>query len=180
MPLTAIPFKAPPPFELPPVIADEMAALPFEQAAGHALELLLESGCGEGFLIARMEGGKLLPGPVLGATEPAQRALAETAGALGRGETLGYLDEAIAANRPLLVMGEVAPDAALPEAFKGYLLGGVERASIGFLYVFPLVNAAGNARGALAIHRGLTAGPLNHDQPAIAHALAHALGARLA
>ncbi|HEY9720678.1 MAG TPA: hypothetical protein V6D47_01610 [Oscillatoriaceae cyanobacterium] len=181
MPLTAIPFKAPPPFELPPVITNEIGALSFEQAAQHALELLLESGCGDAFLTVRLDSGKLVPGPGLGAGPDADQALAETGAALTGGATVNFLDEAIAANQPLLLMGELAADetVAFPDAFKRYLLRGAQRAPIGFLYVFPLDDTAGQARGALAIHRGLTAGPLNHDQPAIAHALARALGERL-
>lgn len=80
------------------------------------------------------------------------------------------------------MMGELeaAEPGPFPPAFAGYLLDGAPRANVGFLYVFPLVDATGKAHGALALHRRLAAGPLNHDQPAIAQALVTELAARAA
>jgi hypothetical protein len=83
------------------------------------------------------------------------------------------MGQAIAAGQPLLMMGDVADGTAdpFPATMRGYLLHGEKTGNLGFLYVFPIKDESGAVHGALALHRWLASGPLNHDQPAITHAL---------
>lgn len=67
---------------------------------------------------------------------------------------------------------------ALEQSSSQLIMGDVDGQPAGFLYAIPLMGETG-ARGALLLHRPPQAGPLNHDQPAIVHALAGFLGSRL-
>ena len=174
MPVAAIPFKAPAPFEIPPHMADPIRQAPRDAAALQALQLLQQVDAGDALAVAWADAGALVAGPFIGADGAAEGALRTLADA-GPGP---FMARAVADARPLLYMGELAEADAepFPAGFKAWLLGGAAQASVGFLYVYPLLAPGGEARGALMIHRSLAAGPLNHDQPAIAHALAHLLG----
>ncbi len=175
MPVTAIPFKAPAPFDIPPHMADPIRLAAPETAGEQALALLQQVDAGDAMAIAWADAnGRLSGGPFAAVDGGATGALA----AMAAGQVGEFMARAVTEGKPLLYMGEVAdadPE-PFPPAFKTWLLGSSAAANIGFLYVFPLLAPAGQARGALMIHRSLAAGPLNHDQPAIAHALAHLLG----
>lgn len=175
MTVTAIPFKAPAPFDIPPHMGDPIRQAALETAGEQALALLRQVDAGDAMAIAWADAtGQLSGGPFLAADGEAAGMLATmAAGQLG-----AFMARAVSEARPLLYMGEVADadQEPFPPAFKGWLLAGAATANIGFLYVFPLLAPAGQACGALMIHRTLAAGPLNHDQPAIAHAIAHLLG----
>ncbi|MDB5100983.1 MAG: hypothetical protein JWM80_5404 [Cyanobacteria bacterium RYN_339] len=178
MPVTAIPFRSPPPYELPPHVVESLRQLDAPAAAVQVLELLRQLDAADAQLVA-FGRDELEPGPALGDHEGLTQALEQLR---SPGPSTDFLRQAIAQGGPLLMMGELeaAEPAPFPPAFAGYLLGGAERANVGFLYVFPLMDAQGAAHGALALHRTLTAGPLNHDQPAIAQALVTELAARAA
>ena len=175
MPVAAIPFKAPAPFEIPPHMADPIRHAAPDAAGQRALQLLQQVDAGDAFAIAWAgPDGQITAGPFLGgdgAAEGALRAMADE----GPG---AFMARAVTEARPWLYMGEVTADdmETFPVAFKTWLLGGAAAANIGFIYAYPLLTPAGVARGALMIHRSLASGPLNHDQPAIAHALAYLLG----
>lgn len=175
MPVTAIPFKAPAPFDIPPHMAAPIRQSAPEAAGEQALALLQQVDAGDAMAIAWAdEAGGLSGGPFFAADGGAHAAL----GAMAAGQLGAFLHPAVADAKPLLYMGEVtdADGGPFPPALHTWLLGGQAVANVGFLYVYPLLDPAGKARGALMIHRSLAAGPLNHDQPAIAHALAHLLG----
>lgn len=187
MAVAAIPFKSPAPFELPPHLTEALQAMPFADAARQVLEIMRDSGCADLLLVALKDAqGTLRPGPSLAyapanaeaaaaiEAEIGERALALDSEA-GRADFMG---QAITGGQPLLMMGEVAEGepAPFPESFRRYLLQGQEKANLGFLYVFPLTDPAGAAHGAIALHRSLASGPLNHDQPAIVNALVRELG----
>lgn len=175
MPVTAIPFKAPAPFEIPPHMADPIRTGAPDAAGLQALQLLQQIDAGDALAIAWADaGGAMKAGPFLGGDGAAEGALRT----LADGGPGPFMARAVADAKPLLYMGEVAEADAepFPAGFKAWLLGGAPAANVGFLYVYPLLAPDGAARGALMIHRSLAAGPLNHDQPAIAHALAHLLG----
>jgi hypothetical protein len=146
-------------------------------AAADVLELLRQLDAAEAQLVA-FGKDELTPGPVLGG-QGLDQALEQVR---QPGGTPDFLRQAIERGTPLLLMGELRQDepGPFPPAFAGYLLGGAASANVGFLYVFPLVDEHGAAHGALALHRPLQAGPLNHDQPAIAQALVTELAARAA
>lgn len=179
MPVNAIPFKSPAPFALPPHIADALAALPFEQAARQVIELMLDAGCADVLVMGRVEGDRFVAGPALGIDDAATSVAVQAADDLGATTGEGVMARALAAKQPLLLMGEVVANEAdcLPGPLKTYLLDGQARANLGFVYVFPVLDAAGAARGALLLARPLSTGPLNHDQPAIAAALVELLAA---
>jgi hypothetical protein len=140
-------------------------------------ELLRQLDAAEAQLVA-FGREELTPGPVLGGAG-LEQALDQVR---QPGATPDFLRQAIERRTPLLMMGELdaAEPGPFPPAFAGYLLGGAAKANVGFLYVFPLLDAQGEPHGALALHRSLPAGPLNHDQPAIAQALVTELAARAA
>jgi hypothetical protein len=175
MPVTAIPFRSPPAFDLPPHVIDGLRRLPAPAAASEALELLGQLDAADGQLVA-FGTGQLAPGPVAAGNPAEHGLLTQTLEQAAGGS---FLHQAIERGAPLLFMGEVEPgDANFPPAFTSYLLAGAPKANIGFLYVFPLLDEQGGAHGVLALHRKLGAGPLNHDQPAIAQALASELAQR--
>ncbi|MFP5501644.1 MAG: hypothetical protein ACLGIN_04085 [Candidatus Sericytochromatia bacterium] len=190
MPVTAIPFKSPAPFELPDYLVESLTSLPFEEATKQVLEILRDAGCADLLLTATVDAsGRLHAGPRLAGderlAEVAQEIEDELAMQALSVESVegrqSFFGQAIHAGSPLLMMGEVAEGEAdpFPGALRRYLRAGLERNNLGFLYVFPLINEAGEARGAVALHRSLASGPLNHDQPAITHSLLFELGKRL-
>lgn len=67
---------------------------------------------------------------------------------------------------------------AMQQASPLLIMGETQGQPLGFLYAIPLL-VNGQSRGALLLRRPPQAGPLNHDQPAIVHALAEYLGSRL-
>lgn len=189
MPIAAIPFKSPAPFELPPHLLDALRGMPFTAAAQQVLEIMRDSGCADLLLVAMKNAeGQLVAGPAL-SYSPNEASIAEAVEAeidqrrlaldsdAGREDFLG---RAVTGRQPLLMMGDVVDGEAdpFPASFRAYILKGQPKNNLGFLYVFPLLDAAGEAHGAIALHRGLASGPLNHDQPAIVHALVTELGAR--
>lgn len=182
MPVTAIPFRSPPPFELPPHVLEEMRRLPLEAAAEQALDLLgqLDAADAQATVFAR--GAGLVAGPVWGGDAEAAAAFAEGMREIAAGGAADFMRQALEKRSALLLMGELeaGKQELVPAAIATHLLAGQPRAQLGFLYVLPLVDATGQAHGALALHRPLAAGPLNHDQPAIANALAAELAERAA
>ncbi len=180
MPVTAIPFKAPAAFDIPPHMADAIRHAPRQAAAMEAIALLEQIDAGEALAIGFTDAdGRLGKGPHA-ATDPAAFAALQALGEARDAAPAGpddFMGRAVADAKPLLYMGEVGPDeAGFPAAFRDWLLGGQAAAPVGFLYVYPLLAPDGKAHGALMIRRSLAAGPLNHDQPAIANALAGLLG----
>jgi hypothetical protein len=189
MPIAAIPFKSPAPFELPPHLLDAIRGMPFGAAAQQVLEIMRDSGCADLLLVAVKDTeGRLTAGPAL-TYNPGEASIAEAVEAeidqrrlaldseAGREDFMG---RAVTGGQPLLMMGDVVegePD-PFPKSFRAYILKGQPKNNLGFLYVFPLTDSAGQTHGAIALHRGLASGPLNHDQPAIVHALVTELGAR--
>lgn len=180
MPVVAIPFKSPPAFELPPHVVDGLRELPAAGAASQALSLLSQIDAADAQWVAfRDATGKLTPGPVDASDPMAKEALQRGLEALADAPAGEAMHRAVETGSALLLMGDLeAGDPAVPAPIASYLLGGEAKAPIGFLYVLPLLDASGTARGAMALHRPLAAGPLNHDQPAIAHALAAEIAAR--
>jgi hypothetical protein len=189
MPVAAIPFKSPAPFDLPPYIAEALRELSLPAAIEQVAQMLMDSGCADVILSAVVDGaGCVRPGPYRAQdprhadaaqaihTEMATEPLALDSDA-GRAN---FLVQAINGGQPLLMMGDVTPEGndPFPAAFRAYLLQGQAQANVGFLYVFPLKDDDGNVHGALALHRALGSGPLNHDQPAITHALVLELSRR--
>lgn len=189
MPVTAIPFKSPAPFDLPPYIGESLRDLSLPAAIEQVEQILMDSGCADVILSVLVDGnGQLRPGPyrthdprvadtiqdVHG--EMAGRALAADSEA-GRQDFMG---QAVSGGQPLLMMGEVELRGSdpFPTAFRFYLLHGDQKNNLGFLYVFPVKDESGHVHGALALHRWLQSGPLNHDQPAITHALVLELAKR--
>lgn len=191
MPVAAIPFKSPAPFELPPHLTDALRGMPFAAAAQQVLEIMRDSGCADLLLVALKDPeGTLRPGPSLAhapmhevAAEAVEAEIEQRALVLDSEEgRQNFMGQAIHGGQPLLMMGEVAqgePD-PFPASFRSYVLQGQAKANLGFLYVFPLMDEAGTAHGAIALHRGLGSGPLNHDQPAIVNALVRELGPKAA
>lgn len=191
MPVAAIPFKSPAPFELPGHLVEALRTMPFTAAAEQVLAIMRDSGCADLIVVTLKDAqGRLSPGPSL-ATDPRHALIAQEIEAeidqhawtldseAGKGSFFG---QAILGGQPLLMMGEVAsnePD-PFPPSFRNYLLAGQGKANLGFLYVFPLQDEAGTAHGAIALHRSLPSGPLNHDQPAIVNALVRELGPKAA
>jgi len=180
VPLASIPFKSPPPFELPPMMAQPLRTSPRQAAAEAALELLGQLDAGEAMAVAFVsdEGHPVLSA-VRGSTTAAEKALdawrAEASGPPSANDLVG---KTLLEGQPLLFMGEAQADDAspLPASLKAHLLAGATQAPIGFLYTYPLPGPDHKPLGALIIHRPLAAGPLNHDQPAIAQAVAILLG----
>jgi hypothetical protein len=152
-----------------------------DEAARQALGLLEQVDAGDALAIAWAGPDGRLGGGAAASADPAAAAALE---AMVAGRTAeappeaDFMGRAVAENQSFLLMGDLADTDAgtFPAPFQAWLLGGGAQANIGFLYVFPLAAPGHPPRGALMIHRALGAGPLNHDQPAIAHALAHLLG----
>ncbi|MEB3223074.1 MAG: hypothetical protein VKS61_13440 [Candidatus Sericytochromatia bacterium] len=168
MPLAAIPFKSPPAFELHPMMADPIRQGPWAEAVGRALDLLAGLDAGEAMAVARRDAGGLLAvTAVQGAAAAAQAALEGWAAAPAlEAEADGFLGRVLREGQPLLMMGAATPAEGepLPEALRAHMLAGGQ---LGFLYLYPIASEA-----VLLIHRPLATGPLNHDQPAIAQAVA--------
>lgn len=189
MPVAAIPFKSPAPFDLPPHITEGLNELSLPAAIEQVAQMLMDSGCADAIVSAVVDAnGQLRPGPYRAQDERVTDALAAVhadmaAHAPALDSDAGrqhFLGQGIHAAQPLLMMGDVelqAPD-AFPTAFRFYLLRGNPKHNLGFLYVFPLKDEQGRVHGAMALHRWLESGPLNHDQPAITHALILALSRR--
>ncbi|MEB3196880.1 MAG: hypothetical protein VKP62_06710 [Candidatus Sericytochromatia bacterium] len=181
MPIARIPFQSPPPFDLPEAFAEPLTSLPVPEAAERALDLLgqLEAGDVMAFFAPTADGGVRVlaarAGSPLGelalAAWPAESAQAHFS------ETPPVLAEAQVAQRPLLCMGQLdeAEAPAWSSPLQAYFRAEGWGAQLGFLYVYPCQTAAGRPVGALWVHRALTAGPLNHDQPAIVAAVASLL-----
>ncbi|MEB3329738.1 MAG: hypothetical protein VKQ33_10945 [Candidatus Sericytochromatia bacterium] len=176
MPLAAIPFKSPPAFELHPMMADPIRQGPWPEAVGRALELLVGLDAGEAMAVVRRDAaGRLAVSATHGTTAGAQAALAAWAASPPpEAATDAFVGRVLREGQPLLMMGAATPsDAApLPEVLRGSLLA---EGQLGFVYLYPIAGEA-----ALMIHRPLPAGPLNHDQPAIAQAVADLLAGALA
>ncbi|MFN3431552.1 MAG: hypothetical protein ACK46X_16565 [Candidatus Sericytochromatia bacterium] len=182
MPVAAIPFKSPPPFELPFYIAEALRELSLPAAIEHVERILMDSGCADAILSVVLDGaGHLRPGPYRAHDPHVETALKGVYDEMctlqpaldsepGRQDFMG---QAIAAGQPLLMMGDVTEGAAdpFPATMRGYLLHGEKTGNVGFMYVFPIKDDSGAVHGAMALHRWLASGPLNHDQPAITHAL---------
>jgi hypothetical protein len=171
MPIAVIPFKAPPPFELPTHLQEALGAPPFEAAGHQALAILEEAGAGDLlFLVRRAEG----LGPFIGVDAAADGVLSALA---AQSDALEFVSQALSATGSLLWMGELTQGepCPFPDVLTLYWLAGDLRRQLGFLYAFPW-GAGPLKAGALFIHRPLEAGPMNHDMPAIAQALAQALG----
>lgn len=172
MPLAAIPFKSPPPFELHPMMAEPIRQPPWATAARHALDLLVQIDAGEALAVAATDpSGRLILTATHGAVPEAEAALeAWTAAPAPEAAEDGFLGRVLRDSQPLLFMGAATPEEGepLPAPMRSHLLAGGQ---LGFLYVYPAGSDA-----ALMIHRPLAAGPLNHDQPAIAQAVAGLLG----
>jgi hypothetical protein len=176
VPLASIPFKSPAAFELHPMMADPIRQAPWPEAANRALELLAGLDAGEALAVARRDAeGRLALDATHGTTAGAEAALQRWAASPRPSlDADAFLGRAVREGQPLLLMGAADPtDAApLPEALRGHMLDGGQ---LGFLYLYPI-----DGEAALMIHRPLAAGPLNHDQPAIAHAVADLLAEALA
>lgn len=172
MPLAAIPFKSPAPFELHPMMADPIRQGAWEDAARRALELLTQIDAGEVMAIARTDvAGRLVLTATQGADAAAEAALSAWAAAPApEAASDAFLGRALRDGQPLLYMGAAGADDGdpLPPPLRAHLLADGQ---LGFLYLYPVGES-----GALMIHRPLAAGPLNHDQPAIAQAVAGLLG----
>lgn len=189
MPVAAIPFKSPAPFDLPPHITEALRELSLPAAIEQVAQLLMDSGCADVIVSAVVDGaGCVRPGPyrvqdarLADALQAVYAEMADQPLALdSEAGRANFLVQAIQGGSPLLMMGDVTPTGTdpFPSAFRAYLLQGQAQANLGFLYVFPLKDDEGQVHGALALHRALGSGPLNHDQPAIAHALVLELSRR--
>jgi hypothetical protein len=189
MPITAIPFKSPAPFELPPYIGEALNELSLPAAIEQVEQILMDSGCADAILSVVVDGNRQLkPGPfrtqdprVADTMQTVYEELAKRHLTLDSDEgRADFMGQAIHGGQPLLMMGDVAlnePD-PFPTLLRFYLLHGDQKNNVGFLYVFPVKDEQGRVHGALALHRWLASGPLNHDQPAITHALVLALAHR--
>lgn len=180
MPLASIPFKSPPAFDLPPMMAEPLRTAPRSEAAQAAIDLLTQVDAGEALAVVFVDSqGTLTPGAAHGSTPQCQQALEawhrESPAAITPHDLFGKV---ILEGQPLLWMGDLRAedDTPLSPSFKEHLLGGAPQAPLGFLYAYPLPGRFEKPVGALIIHRPLAAGPLNHDQPAIAQAVAQLLG----
>lgn len=180
MPLASIPFKSPPAFELPPVMAEPIRTGPKHQAAKAAIDLLTQLDAGDAVAVVFVNReGEVTLGAAYGETPEGQRALeAWSQEAEPPFTSQDVFGRVILEGHPLLFMGDLRAEDETPLApsFKTYLLGGATQAPLGFLYAYPLPGRSEKTVGALLIHRHLAAGPLNHDQPAIAQAVASLLG----
>lgn len=182
MPITAIPFKSPPPFELPGAIAESLHDRSLPAAFEQVEKILLDAGCADTLLSVIVDAnGQLRPASYRASDERVVDTLGDVYAEMtkhpvtldseaGRKDFMG---QAIHAGQPLLMMGDVSVHEAdgFPTALRFYLLRGNQTNNIGFLYVFPVKDDEGQIHGAIAVHRWLASGPLNHDQPAITHAL---------
>lgn len=65
MPVTAIPFRSPPPYDLPPHVVDGLRQQDARAAAGDVLELLRQLDAADAQLVA-FGADELAPGPALG------------------------------------------------------------------------------------------------------------------
>jgi hypothetical protein len=188
MAIMGVPFKAPAPFPLPEDFASHLRSQAPADAMRMICQLLVDNQCGDLiFLEALGADGNLKVAAAAGADALAQQtadALVTQADALAyalpaeTGPDASMSAIVMQAKAAQLVMGELTPDdTKLPQApLRQFLLGGQEKANIGFSYYNPIVDDAGAARGCLAIFRYLPSGPLNHDQPALVAALVGILG----
>lgn len=182
MPVTAIPFKSPPPFDLPPYLTESLRDMSLPAAVEQVEQILMDSGCADAILSALIDAnGHVRPGPYrvhdARQTEAMKAVYDEMAGrnlALDSEEgRADFLGQAVHGGQPLLMMGELEPNGPdpFPAGLRTALLQGQPKANLGFMYVFPIKDENGRVHGAMALHRALGSGPLNHDQPAITHAL---------
>jgi hypothetical protein len=191
MPIAAIPFKSPPAFDLPPYVADSLKEQSLPGAFEQVEKILIDAQCADTLLSVIKDGnGCLRPASYRAVDDRVMDTLGDVYQEMadhpvsldsdaGRANFFG---QAVTAGSPLLMMGDVefnVPD-PFPTALRFYLLHGSQKNNIGFLYVFPVKDEAGTVYGAIAVHRWLASGPLNHDQPAITHALMLALAQRAA
>lgn len=155
MPVMAVPFSPPAPFDIPAPLAERVSGAPdLASASKEAFDLLLGLEAADALAVAK--GGRIV------ASTPELEGL--------RLAPDDLFARAAAGARALLVMGEPEAGEAsgLPEAVIAALGG-----NAGFSYLFPLGPDA-----ALGLFRRTASGPLNHDQPAITAALVGLLAAK--
>lgn len=189
MPIAAIPFKSPAPYDLPELFLKPFQDASREGAVEAAFALMSQVDTAEFYASVFVEAGHLVPGPFRSARPDTEAALEAAAAELaGRPLLLEgpegrehYMARAVHAGSPVLMMGELVADenSPFPDGLHRHLLAGQERGQLGFCYAFPLVDEAGHVHGAIGLRRSLAEGPMNHDQPAIAHAAVLAAGRRL-
>lgn len=183
MPLAAIPFRLPEPLALPEALLASLHDAPDWRAAANAgLELFAQlDAYAWAFSVGQEADGRLLAGawrakgPRAEAIEALSFALAARPLAL---EEAGVVGKALMEGSAQLVMGEASPgvDPVAPAAFRRALAGEAP-GPLGFVYVLPF--GGEGQRGAFVLGRPMPDGPMNHDQPALAAALAVAMGAKL-
>lgn len=191
MSVQGVAFRPPDPYPLPADFAGHLRSQPEADALRMIAQLLVDNHCADLAFIERLDRDGHLrlvaaAGVGPGAVQVAQDLMvdsAQTSYALeseaGAASTSG---QAIKAGSGMLFMGEITADeAALPQPrLRSYLLGGADKANLGFYYVNPIVDATGKAHGTVTLSRSLASGALNHDQPALVRALVLLLADNLA
>ena len=187
MPVNVIPFQMPEPMEIPPHLVESLQQLPTPEALRKGMELLMQIDVADVMLLERVDDeGRLQLAEVLAREATADPWRATLAGESFYGQPLseeasGLAGQALSQGQALLVLGQTGADetSALPPALTAALLGETG-GSVGFLYVLPLIDASGRAKGALTLIRAASEGPLNHEQPNLTEAMRRLLTELLA
>ncbi len=171
MPLVAIPFQLPPAFPLPPHWLDHLGADAQDGVTERVIELLEQLDAADLIWFSKRLGDQWTTWDHWG------RALlaGDVAARVSRDFTQSGWDpriwnDAMRQGHPMLVMGDgiAAGPLELPKAL-AEVVGA--KAPLGFLYVFPIVDASQQVVAQMSLYRLMANGPLNHDQPAIVQSL---------